>query len=333
MPSAKGLLASERAVGRLTHPQLVYDKSGRLQCTVCDLNIPAEKLWEPHLRSANHRKNVAAREEGVNVNKKRKIDHEGDASNGQKRKLEDERDQSERPQPVLAPSVASRSTKRVKSVRFEDQPSVRVHPVPPLPIHSRVEEQEGTEGIGEFDSAPVSQTPARQQDSRSPETPVSLTEPVDEDEWAAFERELGPLTTDMATSTTTHPPNHDRYSHATISAPAVSASQAQKEASNAGPTAGDASTKRRDYEAEAQADREEEQARRAEEFEVMEEMEERVRRLKEMRERLRGKAGVPPPGQQASGPTTKPAVAARADGDHDDDDDDDESDEIDHWFS
>ncbi|RMZ81704.1 hypothetical protein DV737_g2433, partial [Chaetothyriales sp. CBS 132003] len=57
----RALLAAERKARRISHPLLTYTKSGQLLCTVCQLNIKSEALWEGHLRSANHRRNATAK--------------------------------------------------------------------------------------------------------------------------------------------------------------------------------------------------------------------------------------------------------------------------------
>ena len=326
MASARALLAAERAARRLTHPYLHYDQSGRLQCTVCNLNIPAEKLWEPHLRSANHRKNAAAREEGFTVSKKRKIDDGSEEPIVQKRKHEETDDGMNEAKQRVQTTMTSRGAKRVKSVRFEDQPTEVPEHVPPVPTR---ETDKGSPPLSntehetpESEPQVVPEPTEPQISSSSHEVPI---DPVDEDEWAAFERDLAPLTSFPATNTQTH----DRYSHATISAPAVSAADLPKTPSDQAHA--ENKTKRRDYEAEAQAEREEEQARLQEEFEVMEEMEERVRRLREMREKLRVRSSVASGAQQEAGITDTSAKQQMAEKVVEEDED--ESDELDDWFS
>src|ERR1700755_2065588 len=82
MTDVRALLAAERQSRRISHPHLSYAKSGILLCNVCNLNVKSEALWDGHLKSANHRKNVAAQ-----ASRQASID--GGTGKGVKRKLED----------------------------------------------------------------------------------------------------------------------------------------------------------------------------------------------------------------------------------------------------
>src|SRR5271167_747887 len=65
MADIRSLLRNEQASRRITHPNLSYTKSGLLNCLVCHLIIKAETLWEGHLRSPNHKKNLLKAQNGV----------------------------------------------------------------------------------------------------------------------------------------------------------------------------------------------------------------------------------------------------------------------------
>ncbi|KAJ5626982.1 hypothetical protein N7528_004409 [Penicillium herquei] len=112
------------------------------------------------------------------------------------------------------------------------------------------------------------------QETTLPSQEASAT--VDEDEWAAFEREVA------APSRLPDPPAAVTTS-ATISAAPVSAEDiaAQQKPDNA--------TTARTREAELEGEREDAARFMEEEFDEMEQLEERVRRLKHMREELRQK--------------------------------------------
>ena len=329
MSDIRALLAEERKARQIAHPHLAYSKAGHLQCTVCDLNIPTEKLWEPHLRSANHKKNAYARDDNVSVNKKRKID--------------DDVDDGEQDARVHGDLV--RGAKKSKSVKFNATPEVFVERI------EEYQENEDPEGIPEEDDddeeSPVDSTEQILEAATS--TPILTPKPpepdptpdfVDEDEWAAFERDLAPLAREIPSVQT------DKFANATITAPAVSAADLakQREASSS-----DRRGKRRDYEAEAQDEREEEEARMLEEFAVMEEMEQRVKRLRHMREALRGngpQALIIPDSEDVLVNTThltapEAELIEELGGDakrgqqinSEDADEDEEGDDIDDWFS
>lgn len=335
MSNLRNLLAAERKARQISHPYASYDRSGRLRCTACDLSIPAEKLWEPHLRSANHKQNVLARDEGAPVSKKRKIEEEDAAekdndSNSSRSKNGDEK----------------RMGKRNKLVRFaiDEEVSEELSGRPDGPENE--EQAPSPNQVAPERHPEVETIVPRAQDadtisSRHQHTAQFVTQapadPVDEEEWAAFERDLASLTNPQVSQPSSSG-RDDRYASATISAPAISAADLAKNTSSQQPESQQegARGKRRDYEAEAREEREEEEARMAEELAVMEEMEEKVRRLREMREKLRMR-----PSQQESvtSHSTPGVIIISTDenevvqGDVDADDDDEEGDEIDEWFS
>ncbi|KAL4929062.1 uncharacterized protein BDV17DRAFT_82830 [Aspergillus undulatus] len=164
-----------------------------------------------------------------------------------------------------------------------------------------------------------------------PEVPTQQTAPaaaVDEDEWAAFEREVAAPTRVPAKPAAV-------AAAATISAAPVTAEELaalqQKEQDNA----------RQNREAEAEGEREDAARFLEEEFDEMEQLEERVRRLKQMREQLRMKragesaeadeAAVTIPAESTTN-TAEPAMADIKDEEEDDDEDDDDADDDwDNW--
>ncbi|KAL3465954.1 hypothetical protein BJX64DRAFT_33607 [Aspergillus heterothallicus] len=154
---------------------------------------------------------------------------------------------------------------------------------------------------------------------------------IDEDEYAAFEREVA--------APTRLPPQRPAAvaAAATISAAPITteelAALQQKENEDM----------RRNREAEAEGEREDAARFLEEEFDEMEQLEERVRRLKQMREQLRVKRateGAEPiqvDEAASTAPATSAAVAASngdrsADEENDDYDDDDNDDDWDNWL-
>ena len=298
MSDVRALLAAERQSRRIAHPHLSYTKSGMLMCNVCSLNVKSEALWEGHLKSANHRKNVAAQAS-------RQASLDANAGKGVKRKIEDV-DEVQEERDDADTDARKKPKSRPESTIVENGQDVQAGPVLP--------EDEAAVQQPEQPTAPTPTT-----DTEIPVNGTSTVVPtVDEDEWAAFEREVAPLAAEK--------PKAD-YSSATITAAPVTADQvkAQEDAD-----------RRRRLETEAEDEREDELGKMAEEFEVMEEMEERVRKLREKREALRSAAKTEDdPGQSlyTEGSTTLDArVSSREAKELVDDDAEDYEDEDD-WYS
>jgi zinc finger protein 830 len=296
MADIRSLLRHEQASRRITHPNLSYTKSGLLNCLVCNLIIKSETLWEGHLRSPNHKKNLLKAQNGgvedVNgtVSKKRKISDERDDVRKRKRSTGVEQEDIQKdgvsgPEEGQKPPTDN-GLNDVTGPTIPDDESSASSAAPVLPANS---------------SAPT-------QPPRSEPPPPQ----IDEDEWAAFEREVAPLAHQNP------PAQLADYSSATISAAPVSAAElaAQTNAER---------QQRRD--AEAEDEKAEEETRLLEEFEVMEGLEERVKRLKEKREVLRMSAR---PGDGAREESAEERQKP-PDPDQDDDDDDDDGDEADEW--
>jgi hypothetical protein len=154
----------------------------------------------------------------------------------------------------------------------------------------------------------------------------AVPQAVDEDEWAAFEREVA-----APTRVTPQKPAA-LAAAATISAAPITteelAALQQKENEEM----------RRNREAEAEGEREDAARFLEEEFDEMEQLEERVRRLKQMREQLRMKRATdsaePIQVDEAAAPPEQAAKAALngdKSEDEEDDDDDDDDDDWDNW--
>ncbi|KAJ9657085.1 hypothetical protein H2198_004577 [Neophaeococcomyces mojaviensis] len=233
MADVRALLAAERESRRISHPHLTYSKNGSLTCNVCNLNVKSEQLWPGHLKSLNHRKNVQKTSESVARPAKRKIESVDD---GEEQERDYEVDSRKKPK------SASQNLQETGTTESALQPIIAVSEPPPVPTEEEI----------------VEQVPVQKQEQ---------SDTVDEDEWAAFERDVAPLAQ----------PN---YASVTIEAAPVSAVElAEQLRSNEG--------QRREDEAEAE--REDESRRMEEEFDVMEEMEDRIRRLRERHEALRTK--------------------------------------------
>ena len=265
MADVRSLLRSERAQRRIIHPQASYSATGTLECNVCHIPLKSDvEIWDKHLKSTQHamrqerlRLSTSQRPKSTNI-----PDRAGEAGTREvsagtkKRKADDgDGDSRKRTRPVVDVPVG-----------FLEDAIEPNHPNDP-PV---TEEQK--QGDGRADGATPSLT--------SPE-PItgSITQPpaapIDEDEWAAFERDVATPSPDpSAPSALT--------AAATISAAPMTAAelaaQSREQASLQG-------KERR----EAEVEWEKEDAARAfeEEFDEMEGLEERVRRLREKREELR----------------------------------------------
>lgn len=193
MADVRALLQREREARRIQHPHLSYSKTGALTCVVCNLNVKSEALWEGHLKSANHRKNLrnaATNTNGVGNGKKRKIEEVMEEENPRKRKPAEEEEGEGR---------------KKRQVSFQvDEPLVE--------DRKDVEQTESTvlPGFVKAEATAPQPTP-----TPSPPTAPTKAATIDEDEWAAFEAEVAPLARLQAQD----------YADATISAAPVSADE------------------------------------------------------------------------------------------------------------
>ncbi|RHZ61754.1 hypothetical protein CDV55_102693 [Aspergillus turcosus] len=174
---------------------------------------------------------------------------------------------------------------------------------------------------------PDSKAAQEQAQAQSEPLPESNTsQAIDEDEWAAFEREVvAPTRVPQAPAAVA--------AAATISAAPMTAEQlaAQQEAEK------ETSTQAR--EAEIEGEREDAARFLEDEFDEMEQLEERIRRLKHKREELRQKRAkeaseIPQTEGSSSGKTPREAQideTKQSDEEENDDDDDDDDDDWDNW--
>lgn len=265
MADVRSMLRNERASRRINHPQAAYSIGGSLSCNICHLQLKSEKLWEGHLRSPGHVKNLQKFQAGlpsrppvqslplVNDSKKRKANDDDDDDD-----LDRKRSKAAEPVPVelllgsndgIAPIAESDENSRL--VEAESKAESLGRPLNVVPAASTTEPHK---------SPLVDQAP-----------PTNDT--VDEDEWAAFEREIAVAPAPDALN-----------SNAVISAPAVSAAEL------AARSIEEANAQRKERrEAEIEGEKEDAARQLEEEFDQMETYEMRVKRLKEKREELRKK--------------------------------------------
>ncbi|KAJ6027979.1 hypothetical protein N7540_003555 [Penicillium herquei] len=161
-----------------------------------------------------------------------------------------------------------------------------------------------------LDEDQTDSTTAPQQLQPTQQTTIPLQETsvaVDEDEWAAFEREV-------AAPSRLPEPSAVATASATISAAPVSAEEIAVQQKP------DTATTARTREAELEGEREDAARLMEEEFDEMEQLEERVRRLKHMREDLRQKQARDEVQDRAM--ASEEQGAAESDSDEEDEDED-----------
>jgi zinc finger protein 830 len=296
MADVRALLRSERASRRLSHPQASYTSTGQLSCALCYTPVKSEALWDSHLCSAGHvsalkqAQKAASAAEANTASRKRKASEEQD-------------DQSPDQQRPSHTRKKSRGDTRPK-VHFEDE----------------------TEDLDETTIAADVEAP-RDAILAPPVAPApAASEPtVDEDEWAAFERDIAVLPTEDAAVSSTRPP-----SSATISAAPMTAEELQDQARKA-----EDKSRREDKAAEMEAEKEDAERALEAEFDEMEALEARVKRLREMREKLRngGAGGTIAVETElvAEELDTTATNDVTSNNDEDDDEDEDDSDSWDVW--
>lgn len=280
MADVRSLLRNERATRRITHPHAFYSASGVLGCLVCRTQLKSEAFWDAHLHSKEHATRLKAEVEARTILEA--------SQSSRKRKAGDDESLDRKKSRAELPDVE------------EEEPT--------SPEDPREEAAAG----------PVADEENISEAARSGPNAVAVEQSrdkVDEDEWAAFER-------DVATPPPVPPVASN--SAATIEAAPISAAELAEQAN----TDGSASKRRRD--AELEDEREDVSKQLEDEFDEMNELEQRVRRLKERREAIRKAQGIV---ANQNGTSVKhDSDQERYQDNHaDDDDDDDDDDQVDDW--
>ena len=269
MADVRSLLRNERAQRRINHPQALYSATGTLECSVCHIPLKSDvEIWDKHLKTTQH----AMRQERLRLSTSQRPkstnlpDRAGEASTrevstgSKKRKADDGDDDSrKRTRPVVDVPGG-----------FLDETNEPNKPIP-QPVTGGQNETVKAEDDRANGAAASLASPEPLMDS--PAQPP--TAPIDEDEWAAFERDVAtPPPDPIAPSALT--------AAATISAAPMTAAelaaQSREQASMQG---------REKREAEVEGEKEDAARALEEEFDEMDGLEERVKRLREKREELR----------------------------------------------
>lgn len=284
MADVRALLAAERQSRRISHPHLTYSKNGALTCNVCSLHVKSEQLWPGHLKSLNHRKNVQRSSEPSSSRPaKRKIESV-ESDEGKERNYEVD----SRKKPKSAPESQADN--------------------PPLPDPAVPPETSPVSAGNQIPQPSHLEPSPGQQQPPPPQAPPVVD--VDENEWAAFERDVAEVV-------------KPDFGSATIEAAPVSAAQlAEQQRTNAV----------QQREDEAEAEKEDESRRMEEEFEVMEEMEDRIKRLRARREALRMIDPATESVNTAEAETKIPREGPEKT-EQSDNDESSEDDEVDNWYT
>ncbi|KAL8833115.1 MAG: hypothetical protein Q9170_004497 [Blastenia crenularia] len=270
MADVRSMLRNERANRRVTHPHLTYSSTGTLICIVCHIQIKTEALWNKHLRSAQHVSNSQRLREDASTKAAAATAPAEESANGKssrKRKADDE-------SPDEDARKRTKGGQRISPTGFQPQTSKR-HREPPEasiePIESKPQDVAVDPTTGDIPSIPLSSTTA-QSTTDAPKNPA----PIDEDEWAAFQRDVASPPPDTSALTAAADISAAPMSAAELAA--QSREQARRQAKET-------------MEAEVEGEKEDAARQLEEEFEDMAELEDRFRKLREKREMLRVRNG------------------------------------------
>lgn len=263
MADVRSLLRGERAQRRVQHPQAIYSATGTLECSVCRIPVKSDlEIWNKHLKSTQH----AMRQERLRLSASQTpttLPERAGAANGEANSQE-----------------ISVGSKKRKASDGNDDSRKKPKPVVDLPGGYLDEIIEANNANTKPDTEEAKVFRGRVQ--LIPEKPMEETSnflqalgPIDEDEYAAFERDVATLQPDL-------PAPSALIAAASITAAPLTAAEL---AAQSREQANLQSREKR----EAEMEGEKEDAARAleEEFDEMEGLEERVKRLREKREQLR----------------------------------------------
>ena len=273
MADVRSMLRSERANRRIEHPHLTYSATGTLTCLICHIQIKSETLWNKHSRSTQHITNsqklpghttkkpdfvTAApqqRPAGINTSKKRKADDESSEDETRKRTKAEQRS-SPTGFSLENVEVNGKPPDSTIDVTVNDRQENRI--ANPIAIADRT-------------------TSVSPRENASPPTTLQhhTTDNINEDEWAAFQRDVATPPPEPTALTATAD-----ISAAPLTA-AELAAQSREQASRQA---------REKIEAEVEGEKEDAARQLEEEFEDMAELEDRVRKLKDKREMLRAQS-------------------------------------------
>ena len=327
MASVRSMLRTERATRRIAHPHLTYSTAGTLICLICHVQIKTEALWNKHLSTSQHAANLYKASENRSHQAVSAEDTDR-VSGSKKRKANDDSSEDDDTRKRTKGGPPTNGT--TLTVDIEPQEASRLDMTRPHTTSTEgwKRKRPQSEGPPEDPMAPPPKSAPRKNGSSSRPSPDPTTRSaplqsdpspaIDEDEWAAFQREVA-----------SPPPESSALTAAAdISAAPMTAAEIAAQSRE------QASTQAKErMEAEIEGEKEDAARQMEKEFEDMAELEDRVRRLREKREALRmrqkGQEGGSRNGEMTLPPNDLPNGNDGDGGGSEDDDDDD--DEIDEW--
>ena len=156
----RSLLKSERDARKIKHPHAHYSSSGQLLCSVCRFPIKSSKLWDSHIRSEQHLVQVKQ------LRQDRATDTHPDTTVASRKRK--------------APVEEEQERKRVRSEHSPDQDLQQSFTV--------------SQGDNGKDAGVEMSSTGMTHDSAQEDGEAKMDGgEVDQDEWAAFEREMAGL--------------------------------------------------------------------------------------------------------------------------------------------
>lgn len=267
MANVRSLLRNERAIRQIPHPHASYSSTGSLQCNVCRVPLKSDaEIWNKHLKSSQH----AMRAERLRISSGKPAHQSTDATGNQallqstnkKRKAEDDEEEG------------SRKRKKPTPDPEDTLPDTKPSAANIVPTSSEATSQEASK----------LQASPEQDSTGSREMRASTDAGIDEDEWAAFERDIARPASPVSpiSLTATHHPSALNAA-ATITATPITAAELTAQQSESA----EGSSRRETRDLEIEAEREDAARALEQEFDEMEALEDRVRRLKKKREEIR----------------------------------------------
>ncbi|KAK0931437.1 hypothetical protein LTR57_000852 [Friedmanniomyces endolithicus] len=305
MADVRALLAAELASRRIVHPNAAYTPDGKLRCTLCDITINPNAVWQAHLHSTGHTLRTNRLWETATF---RGL---ATAPAGKKRKAIDSStespDERKRQRPDDAAEAQGIAENEEEAERMAGLAAIARGTNAPPPTLSR-------QFYGNYSAGgrPLQQLPKRE----IPFPRIEAGKYEDESEIEAFVRELAELERNFPVSAINAQAN---ITAAPVMAEEIAAKAREEQSAQRG---------KRDVEIDAE--REEAASALQEEFQEMEGLEDRLRILRDKREALRATAGgkandgavaVDDPADDQG--TEKQARAGEEEGEDEDEDEDD----------
>ncbi|KAL8675100.1 MAG: hypothetical protein Q9168_000471 [Polycauliona sp. 1 TL-2023] len=268
MASVRSMLRNERASRRIAHPHLTYSTTGTLICQICHIQIKTEVLWKKHLETSSHVA-ILRRTRDAIPDAPALVEDSNRGNGSKKRKADDDSSDDDTRKRTRGQDPPDSTVSEEPEILLADSTEVEALSV------NGVQQKQPLASEGNQLQRPILDLEPKT-DKNPPESPIQPSKqtnsPINEDEWAAFQREVA-----------SPPPETSAFTAAAdISAAPMTAAelaaQSREEASR--------QAKER-MEADLEGEKEDAARQMEEELDEMAELEDRVRRLREKRELLR----------------------------------------------